>query len=424
MKKLRKITFIVMLSALFCALYFAPDITAKADHTCVGDGNIIILSKPTLISSGIVKENCAVCGEPVYILNLPSISEEDWNMGEITMPTFTSTGSIVYTLKSNEKIVVYFELPVLCDAIYVFTDLIYPDLTTSGEASFYYNNDELSDLIKGKIQLEPLSDKTKWVEDVITDATCASSGEATYTYVYRPQLTFNADIPEKAHVYEWQVETVPTTQTSGLAKHVCKNAPIDAPHFALSLPLPTIPSERVSNENYDFEVVTKPTLYSAGVGKFVYKDSETLNRYEQIFVTVEIPQLVLKGFFVEDGKLYIEYTDGSSECLGTVQGEKGDKGDQGDAGEQGEKGDAGEKGDKGDQGVAGETGQTGPTGATGETGEKGDKGDKGDQGLKGADGENGKSYTGLVATSITVSVISLIAVGGMLVVLLKKKVLF
>ncbi len=425
MKKLSKITFIVMLSALFCALCFAPKSLAKAD-TCehVSDGVIVISAMPSLTSTGLRQETCLLCGAPINVTSLPSLSETDWNMGEITMPTFIDKGNIVYTLISDENVVVNFELPALGDSIYVFNVLQEPSLTDEGEASFYYDSDKLSDIIKGTVKLESLSDTTKWAKLVITDSTCKSIGEASYTYYSRTQLNFNAEILQKEHVYEWQFETAPTTESGGLAIHTCKNAPTSEPHYDISLNVPSIPTERVSSENYDFEVVTKPTLFASGVGKFVYKDSETSQRYEKLFVTVEIPMLVLKGFYVQDGKLYIEYTDGSSECLGTVQGEKGDKGDQGDAGEKGE---TGEKGEKGDQGLTGATGETGQTGATGSAGEKGDKGDKGDQGLKGddgADGENGKSYTGLVATSITISVVSLIIAGAMLGILLKKKMLF
>lgn len=425
MKKLRKITFIVILSALFCALCFAPKNVAKAD-TCehISDGVVIVSAMPSLTSSGLKQETCSLCGEPVNVSSLPSLSVSDWNMGEITLPTFKDKGNIVYTLIEDENIVVNFELPTLGDSVYDLEVLTEPTLTSAGQVSFKHTSDKLVGVVNGTAELEILTDTSKWAKLVTTEATCASVGQATYTYILHTPLTFTAEIPIKEHSYEWVFETTPTTENGGVARHMCKNAPTSSPHYDISLNLPSIPTERVSDENYDFEVVTKPTLFGSGVGKFVYKDSETSQRYEKLFVTVEIPMLVLKSFYVEEGKLYIEYTDGSSECLGTVQGEKGDKGDQG---EKGDKGETGEKGDKGDQGLTGATGQAGQAGATGSAGEKGEKGDKGDQGLKGADGadgENGKSYTGLVATSITVSIVSLIMAGAMLGILLKKKMLF
>lgn len=61
----------------------------------------------------------------------------------------------------------------------------------------------------------------------------------------------------------------------------------------------------------------------------------------------------------ESGELVITYTDGTSENLGKVVGEKGEQGDKGEQGEQGE---------KGEQGATGATGATGANGATGATG--------------------------------------------------------
>ncbi len=428
MKKLRKITFIVMLSALFCALCYAPKNVAKAD-TCehISDGVVIVSAMPNLTSSGLRQETCLLCGEPVNVSSLPSLTVSDWNMGEITMPSFKDKGNIVYTLIEDENIVVNFELPTLGDSVYSLQVLTDPSLTDVGQVSFKHTSEKLDDVVTGTAELEALSDTSKWARLVTSEATCASVGQATYAYILHTPLTFTAEIPVKEHSYEWAFETAPTTENGGVARHICKNAPADALHYDISLNVPSIPTERVSTENYDFEVVEKPTLFASGVGKFVYKDNETSQRYEKLFVNVEIPMLVLKGFYVEEGKLYIEYTDGSSECLGTVQGEKGDKGDQGEQGLKGDKGETGEKGDKGDQGLVGATGQTGQAGATGSAGEKGEKGDKGDQGLKGADGadgENGKSYTGVVIASITVSIVSLIIAGAMLGILLKKKMLF
>ena len=52
----------------------------------------------------------------------------------------------------------------------------------------------------------------------------------------------------------------------------------------------------------------------------------------------------------DNGELVITYTDGTSDNLGVVVGEKGDKGEQGEQGPQGDKGEQGPQGDKGEQG--------------------------------------------------------------------------
>ena len=55
----------------------------------------------------------------------------------------------------------------------------------------------------------------------------------------------------------------------------------------------------------------------------------------------------------DNGELVITYTDGTSDNLGVVVGEKGDKGEQGEQGPQGDKGEQGPQGDKGEQGEDG-----------------------------------------------------------------------
>ena len=72
-----------------------------------------------------------------------------------------------------------------------------------------------------------------------------------------------------------------------------------------------------------------------------------------------------------------------------TDGRKGDKGDTGAKGDKGDKGDTGAKGDKGDKGDTGAKGDKGEKGDTGAKGDKGDKGDTGAQGLKGDKGDTG-----------------------------------
>ena len=132
----------------------------------------------------------------------------------------------------------------------------------------------------------------------------------------------------------------------------------------------------------------------------------------------------------------ITQTDGTTETVYLVDGEKGDKGDTGDTGADGysptittaevtggtqviimDKNGAhtfivqdGRKGDKGDTGAKGDKGEKGDTGAKGDKGDKGDtgaqglKGDKGDKGDTGAQGQQGqKGDTGADGFSPTVS---------------------
>ena len=86
----------------------------------------------------------------------------------------------------------------------------------------------------------------------------------------------------------------------------------------------------------------------------------------------------------DKGELVITYTDGTTENLGKVTGDKGDKGDKGDQGEQGEQGEQGDKGEQGEQG---------PQGDKGEQGEQGPQGDKGEQGEQGPQGVGIESIT-------------------------------
>ncbi len=64
----------------------------------------------------------------------------------------------------------------------------------------------------------------------------------------------------------------------------------------------------------------------------------------------------------DNGELVITYTDGTSDNLGVVVGEKGDKGEQGEQGPQGDKGEQGPQGDKGEQGPQGDKGEQGEDG--------------------------------------------------------------
>ena len=84
-----------------------------------------------------------------------------------------------------------------------------------------------------------------------------------------------------------------------------------------------------------------------------------------VFAACEEARSITKSEIV-NGELVITYSDGTSENLGKVVGDKGDQGEKG------------EKGDTGAQGPQGEKGDTGDTGATGPQGPQGEKGDKGD----------------------------------------------
>ena len=64
----------------------------------------------------------------------------------------------------------------------------------------------------------------------------------------------------------------------------------------------------------------------------------------------------------DKGELVITYTDGTSDNLGVVVGDKGEQGEKGETGAQGPQGEQGEKGETGAQGPQGEQGEKGETG--------------------------------------------------------------
>jgi len=106
----------------------------------------------------------------------------------------------------------------------------------------------------------------------------------------------------------------------------------------------------------------------------------------------------VKKTFIEEGKLNVNFTDGTSVNLGKVigprggQGVPGQKGEQGligETGPQGPQGDIGVKGSVGPRGLLGEQGPEGPQGPIGIQGDQGVKGDKGEQGEPGIQGIQG-----------------------------------
>ena len=106
----------------------------------------------------------------------------------------------------------------------------------------------------------------------------------------------------------------------------------------------------------------------------------------------------VKKTFIEEGKLNVNFTDGTSVNLGKVigprggQGIPGQKGEQGligETGPQGPQGEIGIKGPIGPRGLLGEQGPIGPQGPIGIQGDQGVKGDKGEQGEPGIQGIQG-----------------------------------
>lgn len=69
---------------------------------------------------------------------------------------------------------------------------------------------------------------------------------------------------------------------------------------------------------------------------------------------------------VIDGVLALTFTDGTTETVGRVVGERGETGPAGERGEQGPRGESGERGPIGERGTPGVAGQPGPRGARGE----------------------------------------------------------
>ena len=117
----------------------------------------------------------------------------------------------------------------------------------------------------------------------------------------------------------------------------------------------------------------------------------------------------IENIAINDGKLNITLTNGTTLDLGNIKGADGAKGDKGDKGDKGETGAAGEDGN----GVAGtainEVGELVITYTNGETanlgkvvgndGAKGEKGDKGDKGEAGADGQDGRGISSAAINS-------------------------
>lgn len=96
---------------------------------------------------------------------------------------------------------------------------------------------------------------------------------------------------------------------------------------------------------------------------------------------------------VADGELVLRFTDGTSQNLGRIVGEKGEAGApgrDGGIGPRGEKGESGAIGPIGPQGEKGLVGDVGPKGATGEAGLRGERGEKGMDGIMGRDGSPGR----------------------------------
>ena len=104
----------------------------------------------------------------------------------------------------------------------------------------------------------------------------------------------------------------------------------------------------------------------------------------------EPPRSITKSEIV-NGELVITYSDGTSENLGKVVGEKGDTGATGAQGPQGLSGATGPQGPQGEKGDTGATGAQGPQGLSGATGAQGPQGEKGDTGATGAQGQQGLS---------------------------------
>jgi hypothetical protein len=68
-----------------------------------------------------------------------------------------------------------------------------------------------------------------------------------------------------------------------------------------------------------------------------------------VFAACDAARSITKSEIV-NGELVITYSDGTTENLGKVVGDKGDQGEKGDTGAQGEKGDNGDTGAHGEKG--------------------------------------------------------------------------
>lgn len=425
MKKISKLLLTICFALAVLVGYGLPKIALADAHVCESTSGFKVTISPTIDSGGFAQKICDICNTAMETKPLDSLQTQTfWDIDEIIAPTFKQTGSAIFTCKTDATIKVNYTLPTLSDKnSYNLSGTVNPTLADEGQISFVHKY--LSE-VNGTVVLEPLTDVSAWVQINDVAPTCQNTGVADFTYVYYADLKVNdVVVPKKDHFYKWEFETLPTSASGGLAKYSCQNAPDGVDCFQVSFEVPNLPLTYASNENYDFEIATKPTLSSKGVGKFVYKDGES--RYEDLFVEVELNELVLQRFYISEGKLYIEYTDGTVDCLGVVQGEKGETGSQGAQGEKGDTGETGAKGDTGLQGVPGTKGDKGDVGAKGDVGEKGDtgetgeKGDDGQNGLNGKDGLDGKSYTAVMVTSVCVSVISLGFAVAMFVIFKKKK---
>lgn len=413
MKK-RYLSLILTLVLAFCVLG-SPKNVAIADH--VHPTQWTVTSKPTFINSGEIVESCldTSCGYSQVVglssLNTPIV----WfvNFGVDGNGYFNGTAT--YTVNDAgssafEQTVVYSasELNALGYNVTFQTE---PTKTEEGFVSFKNSgNSEINGLVK-----LPNLNSDKWQKTVSLKPDCENEGQTTYTYADYPTLKLTlTDIDALGHKKAWVVTTAPTSSLSGEAKYKCVNTGclvVDS-----TITLPAYSSTFETDDNY-FVVVNRAPGQLIGNARFYLKKGlGSTEYYEDIYFDVEMPALTIEKFYIENGALYVKFTNGTIDSLGVVQGENGQDGKDGTNGTNGQDGKDGINGTNGKDGSNGINGTNGLDGADGKDGAPGANG------INGKDGKDGKSYLALAITSISFAVISLGLVLILAYLILKKKI--
>lgn len=403
---IKKYKIVTMLCAfsLFCLVFIGPSRVIAA--TCSEESCWTVTQAPTPGESGYADLNCPECGEKKNVF-ISALNDEGWTKSQ-TNPSYDKKGAITYKREIEVNAFTHaftyrVELPVLSDERYSVkinetSDRYY-------EAVYTDKSKYAKDVVT---ELPPFDNTDKWGISG-TFPTCTNGGSLSYKLKTDNRVAINNVVmPKLGHNYEWRIESAPTAVQSGKAVKKCTHCEENTPENSETV-LPPLTEKTSDNENYEYSLISSATLSSDGKAKYTLKSQPEIT-----FETI-LPKLEINGFAIDgNGNLVLTLSDGSSQNLGKVVGDKGDKGDKGETGDPGSKGENGEPGESAgiDGFTVNESGNLILTYSDGTVVDLGKvAGIDGVDGMDGANGADGNAYKGIAIASLIIASLCLVAVG-------------
>ena len=249
-----------------------------------------LTTPPTETSTGTATRTCE-CGETESKTDVPVLTDTSvWTMTE-TPATHESEGSKVYTSVYGT---VTISIPKGEHTYGAWTITTKPTMEATGLAK---RTCECGD--EDTAVLAVLSDTSVWTVKSTTPSTCTVAGNTVYTSAYGD---VTVELPLLNHTYgAWTIETEPTMEETGLAKHTCECGHEDTAVLAVLSDTSVWTAKTVAADYNNGSVTT----YTSEYGSVVVKGNDKLvapydgKTYSSVYIDT-------------DGKLYGSQTIGVS----------------------------------------------------------------------------------------------------------------